>query len=65
MRTEIVSVAIRGRAYRGEPQHIEESPVKGKTNCLTTVAKDNMIMQRPRGEQRRKDIHRQSPYHDR
>lgn len=49
MKTEIVCVAIRGRAYRGEPQHIEESPVKGKTNCLTTVAKDNMIMQRPRG----------------
>lgn len=49
MKTEIICVAICGRAYRGEPQHIEESPVKGKTNCLTTAAKDNMIIQRPRG----------------
>lgn len=28
----------------------EESPNPGKTNCLTTVAKDNLIMQRPRGK---------------
>lgn len=46
---DVICVAIRGRMYRGEPRHIEESPAKGKTNCLTTVAKDNLIMQRPRG----------------
>ncbi|MDO5304557.1 MAG: DNA (cytosine-5-)-methyltransferase [bacterium] len=46
---DLVCVAQRGRAYRGEPQHFEESPNPGKTNCLTTVAKDNLIMQRPRG----------------
>ncbi len=46
---DLVCVAQRGRSYRGEPQHLEESPNPGKTNCLTTVSKDNLIMQRPRG----------------
>lgn len=36
--------------YFLSPQHFEESPNPGKTNCLTTVAKDNLIMQRPRGK---------------
>ena len=31
-------------------QHLEVCPVAGKTNCLTTVAKDNLIWQRPRGK---------------
>lgn len=47
---DLICVAQRGRSYRGEPQHFEESPNPGKTNCLTTVAKDNLIMQRPRGK---------------
>lgn len=34
-------------------QNLEVCPVPGKTNCLTTVAKDNLILQRPRG---RKDF---------
>lgn len=46
---DLICVAQRGRSYRGEPQHLEESPNPGKTNCLTTVSKDNLIMQRPRG----------------
>lgn len=48
--TETVCVASRGRATaNGNKQHLEQCPVDGKTNCLTTVAKDNLIMQRPRG----------------
>lgn len=46
---DLVCVAQRGRAYRNEPQKLEQSQVKGKTNSLTTVAKDNLIMQCPRG----------------
>jgi DNA (cytosine-5)-methyltransferase 3A len=46
---DLICVAQRGRTYRGEPQHFEQSPNPGKTNCLTTVSKDNLIMQRPRG----------------
>ena len=46
---DLICVAQRGRAYRGEPQHFEASPNDGKTNYLTTVSKDNLIMQRPRG----------------
>ncbi len=42
---ENICVAQRGRSYRGEPQHLEICPVAGKTNCLTSVAKDNMIME--------------------
>lgn len=47
---EKICVAQRGRSYRGEPQHLEVCPIAGKTNCLTSVAKDNMIWQRPRGK---------------
>lgn len=46
---DLICVAQRGRAYRGEPQKLEPAPEVGKTNCLTTVAKDNLILQRPRG----------------
>ena len=46
---DITCVAVRGRTYRGEPQHIEPCPVYGKTNCLTTVDRDNLLMQRPHG----------------
>lgn len=48
-KADYVCVAHRGRAYRNEPQRLEQSSVQGKTNCLTTVAKDNLIMQYPRG----------------
>lgn len=46
---DLICVAQRGRAYKGEPQKLEFAPNIGKTNCLTTVAKDNLILQRPRG----------------
>lgn len=48
---ETVCVASRGRQADGvNKQHLEVCPVAGKTNCLTTVAKDNLIWQRPRGK---------------
>lgn len=47
---DLICVAQRGRAYQGEVrQKLESAPEEGKTNCLTTVAKDNLILQRPRG----------------
>ena len=46
---DLICVAQRGRAYQGEPPKLEPAPEVGKTNCLTTVAKDNLILQRPRG----------------
>lgn len=46
---DLICVAQRGRAYRGETAKFEEAPNEGKTNCLTTVGKDNLILQRPRG----------------
>lgn len=46
---DLICVAQRGRAYRGEPPKLEPAPETGKTNCLTTVAKDNLILQRSRG----------------
>lgn len=46
---KIICAAQRGRAYKGLPQRLEPAPVKGKTNCLTTVGKDNLIIQLPRG----------------
>jgi len=46
---DLICVAQRGRAYRGEEAKFEPSPEQGKTNCLTTVGKDNLILQRPRG----------------
>ncbi len=45
----LICVAQRGHEYRGEPAHFIPSTQPGKTNCLTTVAKDNLILQRPRG----------------
>lgn len=39
---EPVCVAMRGRMYRGEPQHYEARD-DGKTNVLTRVEKDNYI----------------------
>lgn len=42
----LVCVASRGRLTDGvNKQHIEVCPVEGKTNCLTTVTKDNLIME--------------------
>lgn len=49
---DLICVAQRGRAYRGEAAKFEEAPERGKTNCLTTVGKDNLILQRPRGYNR-------------
>ncbi|WP_148096819.1 DNA cytosine methyltransferase [Prevotella sp. OH937_COT-195] len=46
---DLICVAQRGRTYRGEQPKLESAPEVGKTNCLTTVAKDNLILQRPRG----------------
>lgn len=42
-------------------QHLEPCPVEGKTNCLTTVAKDNLILQRPRGKNAGKLYTEKSP----
>jgi DNA (cytosine-5)-methyltransferase 3A len=47
---DLICVAQRGHEYRGEPSHLIPSTEPGKTNCLTTVAKDNLILQRPRGK---------------
>lgn len=43
---DLICVAMRGRP-QGEKnaQQLEPSPDEGKTNCLTTVQKDNLIMQ--------------------
>gem|GEM_PF-5318712 len=46
---DLICVAQRGRTYRGEQPKLESAPEVGKTNCLTTVAKDNLILQRPHG----------------
>lgn len=50
---ESICVASRGRRTAEDgaiEQHLEVCPEPGKTNCLTTVAKDNLILQRPRGD---------------
>lgn len=47
---DLICVAQRGRNYGGGTmQQLETAPDPNKTNCLTTVAKDNLILQRPRG----------------
>ena len=43
-----ICVASRGRNTApdgGIEQHLEPCPVMGKTNCLTTVTKDNLILE--------------------
>lgn len=40
---DLICVAQRGHEYRGESAHFIPSTTPGKTNCLTTVAKDNLI----------------------
>lgn len=58
-----VCVASRGRQMDGvNKQHLEVCPVAGKTNCLTTVAKDNLIWQRPRGKNNGGFLYWQGPY---
>lgn len=48
--SDIICVASRGRMINGKNrQCLEPCPVEGKTNCLTTVEKDNLLMQRPHG----------------
>lgn len=45
---DAICVASRGRNTAPDgsiEQHLEPCPEPGKTNCLTTVAKDNLIMQ--------------------
>lgn len=47
-----ICVASRGRKTATDgsvEQRLEVAPEPGKTNCLTTVAKDNLILQRARG----------------
>ena len=47
---DLICVAMRGRPQcEKNEQQLEPSPDEGKTNCLTTVAKDNLILQRARG----------------
>lgn len=47
---DLVCVAQRGRGESGATsQHLEPAPHQGKTNCLATVQKNNLIMQRPHG----------------
>lgn len=58
---KIICAAQRGRAYKGLPQRLEPAPVKGKTNCLTTVGKDNLIIQLPRGYNKGGEFIRKSP----
>lgn len=41
----VVCGAIRGRSYKGEPQHLEENSAE-HSNTITTVAKDNVIVER-------------------
>jgi len=52
--TEIDNICIASRGRRRPDgileQHLEPCPEISKTNCLTTVAKDNLILQRPRGK---------------
>lgn len=48
--SDIICVASQGRMIDGKNrQCLEPCPVEGKTNCLTTVEKDNLLMQRPHG----------------
>lgn len=50
--TDNICVASRGRRTAPDgsvEQRLEVAPEPGKTNCLTTVAKDNLILQRARG----------------
>nr|DAJ08939.1 MAG TPA: hypothetical protein [Caudoviricetes sp.] len=50
---EYICVASSGRNTApdgGIEQHLEPCPIPGKTNCLTTVAKDILLLQRPRGK---------------
>ena len=46
---EVVCVAHRGHEYRGEPAHLIPCQTEGKTNSITTVQKDNLILQRQHG----------------
>ena len=47
---DLVCVAQRGHEYRGEPAHLIPCSTEGKTNSITTVQKDNLILQRPHGK---------------
>lgn len=51
MEKDTICVASRGRKRGSEEwtQRLEESKEEGKSNCLTRVDKDNLILQRPRG----------------
>lgn len=47
---DLVCVAQRGHEYRGEPAHFIPCTTEGKTKSITTVQKDNLILQRPHGK---------------
>lgn len=59
---DLICVAQRGHEYRGEAAHFIPATQPGKTNCLTTVAKDNLILQRPRGANMGGGTYRQVAY---
>ena len=47
---DLVCVEQRGHEYRGESAHFIPCTTEGKTNSITTVQKDNLILQRPHGK---------------
>lgn len=44
---DLVCVAQRGHEYQGEPAHFIPCTTEGKTNSITTMQKDKLIIQRP------------------
>ncbi len=47
---DAICVAHRGHEYRNEPAHLIPCQTAGKTNSITTVQKDNLILQRQHGK---------------
>lgn len=47
---DAICVAHRGHVYRDEPAHLIPCQTAGKTNSITTVQKDNLILQRHHGK---------------
>ena len=49
-KADAICVAHRGHLYRDEPAHLIPCQTAGKTNSITTVRKDNLILQRQHGK---------------
>lgn len=49
-KADAICVAHRGHLYRDEPAHLIPCQTAGKTNSITTVQKDNLILQRQHGK---------------